>query len=123
MSPFRQSVPCNGCRLCCINDVIVLHPEHGDRPELYLTVPITHPLNGKPALMLQHKANGECVYLGESGCKIHDHAPAICREYDCRAQYRSMPRAERRHLVAIGMMDKGKFDAGKKRAHTLDKAP
>jgi hypothetical protein len=116
----RASVPCNGRRLCCINDAIILHPEHGDDPALYQTVPVTHPLNGRPALMLDHKPNGECVYLGPTGCLIHDRAPVICREYDCRRQYLQIPRAERRRLVRSGLMSADKFNAGRDRVHTLD---
>jgi len=37
------------------------------------------------ALMLAHTPDGDCVYLGEAGCTIHDHAPALCRAADCRA--------------------------------------
>jgi Fe-S-cluster containining protein len=115
----RAPVPCNGCRLCCINDMIILHPEKGDRPAEYLTVEIRHPFTWKPAKMLQHKPNGDCIYLGETGCTIHDRAPLICREYDCRRQYLSMTRAERRKAVAIGLMDRPKLEAGRQRLHTL----
>lgn len=33
---------------------------------------------------LQHKFNGDCAYLGESGCTIHETKPFACRLYDCR---------------------------------------
>ena len=115
----RSQVPCNGCRACCINDMIILHPEHGDRAADFQTVACRHPLTGKPALMLDHKPNGECVYLGEGGCTIHERAPAICREYDCRKQYLSMSRPERRRAIRAGLMDQTKFDAGRDRVHTL----
>lgn len=115
----RAIVPCAGCRVCCINDAIILHPECGDDVSAFDAVAIKHPLTGKPAMMLKHKANGECVYLGASGCTIHDRAPAICREYDCRKQYLAMPRSDRRRLVALGYMRKDQFNEGRKRAHTL----
>ena len=35
-------------------------------------------------LMIAHKPNGDCVYLGESGCTIHEKRPRMCREMDCR---------------------------------------
>lgn len=118
--PVRTPVPCNGCRLCCINDVIMLHPECGDDAAQYQTVPIRNPLTGKPGLMLDHKPNGECIYLGETGCTIYDRAPAICREFDCRRIYQRTTRAERRALIARGLASKDKFDAGRQRLHTLE---
>jgi len=73
-------VPCNGCTLCCQGDAIRLTEE--DNPDEYLTEP--HPyISG--ALMLAHKPNGDCVYLVESGCSIHDRAPSLCRSADCRS--------------------------------------
>lgn len=112
-------MPCAGCRVCCINDAIILHPEMGDDVASYHTEAITHPLTGKPAVMLTHKANGECVYLGPAGCTIHHRAPAICREYDCRRQYLGMTRAERKKAIAMGWFRKDQLDEGRKRAHTL----
>ncbi len=77
--PLKE-VPCNGCTLCCQGDAIRLEQE--DRAEEYRTEP--HPyIPG--ALMLAHKPNGECIYLEEHGCSIHDRAPSLCRAADCRA--------------------------------------
>ena len=73
-------VPCNGCTLCCQGDAIRLTEE--DNPDEYLTEP--HPYISR-ALMLAHKSNGDCVYLVESGCSIHDRAPSLCRSADCRS--------------------------------------
>lgn len=115
----RASVPCNGCRLCCINDMIVLHPEEGDDPASYETERIRHPLTGEPALMLKHKPNGECIYLGASGCTIHDRAPLICRKFDCRKMYLRFSRAERKRMIRAGLLDRDKLDAGRDRVHTL----
>ncbi len=73
-------VPCGGCMLCCQGDAVRLLEE--DDPGGYLTEP--HPrIPG--ALMLAHKPNGDCIYLAETGCSIHDHTPALCRAADCRA--------------------------------------
>ncbi len=123
MTTERAEVPCNGCRLCCINQAVFLIPEDGDDPAIYDTMPARNPLTGTPGLRLRHKPNGECVYLDERGCTIHDHAPVICQAYDCRAQYLRMPRAVRRSAVARGLMSKDQFDAGRQRAHTLAKPP
>jgi Fe-S-cluster containining protein len=72
-------VPCGGCTLCCQGDAIRLLEE--DDPDIYQIEP--HPyIPG--ALMLAHKPNGDCIYLDEDSCSIHDHAPALCRAADCR---------------------------------------
>lgn len=70
-----------------------------DDPEKYLTTPWQNPVTGQMGLALQHRENGECVYLGEKGCTIHDHAPVICKEFDCRLWYLSKPRPERRRMM------------------------
>lgn len=112
-------VPCNGCRRCCIDDTLILHPEMGDEVSAYETVPVRHPMTGRPVHMLAQKDNGECIYLTADGCGIHDRKPAICREYDCRRQYLMMTKAERKAAVRAGYMCEEKFSEGKKRAHTL----
>jgi hypothetical protein len=73
-------VPCNGCTLCCKGDAIRLTEE--DNLSNFLTEP--HPFI-QGALMLAHKPNGDCIYLNESGCGIHDSAPSLCRSTDCRS--------------------------------------
>ena len=116
----RADVPCAGCTLCCRRDALILHPEMGDDPTQYETVPTTHPLTGEPAEMLAHKPNGDCVYLDRStGCTIHDRAPAICREFDCRAFYRRLvetsTRKDRRRMIERGLISKSVLVAGRKR--------
>ena len=70
-------VPCNGCTLCCKGDAVRLLPGDG----FYWTEP--HPtMEGE--FMLAHKDNGDCIYLGDIGCTIHDKRPLMCREMDCR---------------------------------------
>ena len=73
-------VPCNGCTLCCQGDAIRLTED--DNPENYITEP--HPYIDNE-LMLAHKPNGDCIYLNESGCTIHERAPSLCRSADCRS--------------------------------------
>ena len=73
-------VPCNGCTLCCQGDAIRLTEE--DNPDDYITEP--HPYI-QDSLMLAHKPNGDCIYLVETGCSIHDRAPSLCRSADCRS--------------------------------------
>jgi hypothetical protein len=73
-------VPCNGCTLCCQGDAIRLTKD--DNPKDYITEP--HPyIDGE--LMLAHKPNGDCIYLDESGCTIHERTPSLCRSADCRS--------------------------------------
>lgn len=74
-----QSVPCNGCTLCCKCDALRLLP--GDDPKQYETEP--HPTQ-PGALMLAHKENGDCFYLTDTGCGIHARRPRMCRTMDCR---------------------------------------
>lgn len=78
--PKTTFVPCNGCTLCCQGDAIRLTEE--DNPADYLTEPHSY-IAG--ALMLAHKANGDCIYLDEKGCSIHERAPSLCRSADCRS--------------------------------------
>ena len=122
MNPQVQvNVPCNGCTVCCKNELLILHPEMGDDVALFATMKVTNPVTGKPAFALQHKPNGDCIYLGDSGCTIHGHAPAICREFDCRRFLRSLgDRAERRRLLKIGLVSKEVFAAGTARMGTLE---
>jgi Fe-S-cluster containining protein len=104
---------------CCKMDQIILHPECGDDPSIYETVPITHPLTGEPALMLAHKDNGDCIYLGAGGCENYENRPTICREYDCRKAFLAMNCKTRAKYISEGFMDRDKFAEGKKRVHTL----
>lgn len=73
------NVPCNGCTRCCQGDAVRLLPD--DDPWQYQVE--DHPaMPGQ--LMLAHKPDGSCIYLGSSGCTIHGRAPQQCRQMDCR---------------------------------------
>jgi hypothetical protein len=99
-----MSVPCNGCRLCCINDLVRILP-HEDASQ-WRTQP--HPLR-KYALMLAHKADGTCVYLGESGCTIHDQPrPQQCVDMDCRNIAARMSWTQARRAGVIRVWRRGK---------------
>lgn len=54
----------------------------GDDPSAYFTRPGP---NGER--VLARGANGDCVYLGPDGCRIHDRKPYECRAFDCRAYF------------------------------------
>lgn len=119
----RTPVPCNGCRVCCQNELLFLHPEMGDRAEDYDTVPAVNPITGRRGLALRSKPNGECIYLGPGGCTIHDRAPAICKEFDCRRLLRKLGgRPAQRRALKTGMVTKELFDAARARMHTLEGA-
>lgn len=117
------AVPCNGCTACCRQELIFLHPEHGDIIEAYDTFPTINPVTNKEGHAIKHKDNGECVYLGENGCTIHDRAPVICREFDCRRWFLKFGdrAARRRFLKALPHDDVSRevFEAGRARLHTL----
>ena len=117
----RAIVPCNGCKLCCKNDAILLQPEHGDQPATYDTMPFKHPLTGEDAFVLKRKPNGECVYLDETGCTIWNRAPALCQSFDCRLNYLKYTRHMRKQLTKKGLLSKAVLDAGRERLATLPK--
>ena len=120
IKPNRADVPCGSCTLCCRRDALILDPGMGDDPSQYQTVSTTHPVTGQPVQMLDHKPNGDCVYLDRTaGCTIHDRAPAICQIFDCRGFYNSLlsssTRKERRQMIERGMISKGILKAGRDR--------
>lgn len=81
----RNDVPCGACQACCRDERVVLSSDHGDDALMYWTE--EKMIGGVPRAVLAHKPNGECVYLTEVGCIIHDKAPFACRQFDCRKWY------------------------------------
>ncbi|HEY0125004.1 MAG TPA: YkgJ family cysteine cluster protein [Rhizobium sp.] len=115
------NVPCNGCTICCRNELLILHPEMGDVVTSYDYQRVINPITGKPAFALQNKPNGDCIYLGMHGCTIHDRAPAICREFYCRRFFlKAGNRTERKRLVKIGFISKELLEAGRSRLDSLE---
>lgn len=53
---------------------------------------------GLTVKVLDAKPNGDCVHLGDAGCQIYDHRPQVCVAYDCRKQFKIMPRNDRRQF-------------------------
>lgn len=78
---MMEKLDCNGCRKCCMGDTIVLRPEHGDDVTRYKTK-----LAGGRRVLAK-KSDGNCVYLGPKGCRIHGRAPHQCRIFDCRVYF------------------------------------
>ena len=90
LDPPAGQPPCNGCVRCCKGfDLIRLLP--GDDPATYQTM--AHPLR-PDALALQHKPNGDCVYLAPDGCSIYERRPLMCRSMDCRVVALTITRAQ-----------------------------
>jgi Fe-S-cluster containining protein len=111
----RTVVPCNGCTACCRNEQLILHPEEGDDVASYLTRPTIHPIYGTPAVALQQKPNGDCIYLGPSGCSIWERAPGICRAFDCRGFLKMFAgRPAQRRAIKSGLVSKAVLDAAKR---------
>ncbi len=74
---MRARTPCGDCQLCCQStSVASLAPgeEQIYASEIHLG-----------QLVIAKKTNGDCVYLNESGCSIHEDAPLACRKFDCAA--------------------------------------
>jgi len=103
------SVPCNGCRMCCINDLIIIDRTLGDDPDNYITEQTSNNL-----LRLSHKPNGECVHLGPRGCMVHDNPPYKCRTFDCRIMALMMKKhPDKEKMISRGLLDKRILQRGK----------
>ena len=94
MNFIQQSeviVPCDGCTACCRGRALrPLYPKRKDIVKDYETQRV----NG--ILALAWNEDGDCIYVGPEGCTIHDRRPALCRGYDCRVEYQSLTRQQRR---------------------------
>ena len=93
------AVPCNGCTLCCHGDAVRILPHEDARR--WQTEP--HPYMAG-ALMLAHKPNGDCVYLGDGGCTRQADKPQQCHEMDCRRIAQAVTKARAKKLDARGGM-------------------
>lgn len=113
MPVFRALVPCNGCTLCC-KMMTLLRPEKGDDIESYVTARwFRDGLDKPPVTILDRLPNGDCAYLGEHGCTIHERAPYECRQYDCREMFKNSDRPGRKLAVKQGRVPKAIFDRGR----------
>jgi hypothetical protein len=116
----QTDVPCNGCTECCrSNQGLVLHPEQGDEVESYRHRVVADPATGNPVFLLAAEANGQCVYLGATGCTIYDRRPLLCRSFDCRKHYLILLRQDRDNLVRLGLSSRDVFNAGRARLKSL----
>jgi hypothetical protein len=109
-------VPCGGCTACCYKDAVRLLP--GDDSFEYETEP--HPfMPGE--LMLAHKPNGDCLYLGDEGCTIHDMKPQMCRDMDCRRIAMAITWTQARKAAAGGMLRMEVWRRGKELLARLER--
>ena len=53
--------------------------------------------------MLDHKPNGDCIYLTEKGCGIWETRPQMCREMDCRRIYEGLTFEEARRFPGLNL--------------------
>jgi len=58
---------------------------------------------GRILIGLKRRPNGDCVYLREGGCAIHDAAPRVCRAFDCRD-----PSIARRQGIPPEIIERGR---------------
>jgi hypothetical protein len=93
---LAAEVACNGCTLCCRSGELILVSEDDDYD--YETREIV--AGDRTFLALAVKADGSCIYVTDTGCSIHRHAPQTCRVFDCAAFYASKTRHQRRALVS-----------------------
>lgn len=103
----RNVVPCNGCQACCRNQRILLSQDEIGQYDAIPTLP--------GLWMLRHKPNGDCIYLTETGCGIHNFAPKACRRFDCRAWYLQFPEDMRSMLDEDDPFDGPSLKAAKAR--------
>jgi uncharacterized protein len=74
-------VPCAGCFACCYYEGITVDKKRDNRRLPHLLTE----RNADGELVLQRRrADGACVHLGEEGCTVYEHRPAVCRAFDCR---------------------------------------
>ncbi len=119
-TPSQTEVPCNTCIECCRSkQALLLHPDQGDDVSSYQVTAAAHPDTGALVYLLATKENGECIYLGPSGCTIYLRRPLLCRTFDCRKHYLILPRQDRDNLVRLGLSSRAVFNAGRARQKSL----
>lgn len=116
VAPTTETVNCGTCQACCKHEMVFLQPD--EDPDLYPGIEVqTNPLSGELGHMLPHKPNGDCSYLGETGCMIYEKRPVMCRVFSCIGLYlRVMAQTTRNERRSSGVMKTGVMIAGAKRA-------
>jgi len=101
-------VACGSCNLCCKKARIPILQSYDDANAYQ-----TEFLGG--VLCLQHKPNGDCIYLGDAGCTIYDKRPAVCRKYSCVTHYKSLTKSQQKEAVRVGLVSEAVLRAGRQR--------
>ena len=108
--PARQDVPCGDCRLCCKNMLVVVSPSMGDDVTQFEAVPMPE----MPGFFrIPERDNGDCHYLGEHGCTIHDHAPAMCQFFSCIGAVRRLTPKKAVEGIANNRLDPAVLKRGR----------
>lgn len=107
-----SDVPCNGCTACCQRDRIVLTSQ--DDPNIYLW----H-FEGEDRV-LNRRDNGQCIYLGQTGCNKYKERPESCRKFDCRILFLITPKTKRRIRIEQNQTMRAVYAAGRARLKTLE---
>jgi len=111
LKKLPSRVPCGNCRACCSSDRVMLGPS--DDPRAYRW----HVEDGYA--VLDRQSNGDCVYLTDRGCSMHDRAPSICRRFDCRVLFLTTPEEIRQRRIRENPQMAEVYLAGSARADTL----
>lgn len=96
-------VPCNGCVRCCVSDAPRILDDE-DAPKYLTTARAGYP--GK--FTLARAPSGACIYLGLTGCLIHDNKPKLCRDFDCRTLARQISFTSAKKIGIIPIFEKGR---------------
>lgn len=98
-----KELECRGCTACC---------EWGEdtaiRPLLTRdeAAKFRHTMvKGQPRL--EANKDGNCIYLGEHCCTIHEHRPMQCKAFDCRNLYQQMKGATFIRVIIRGKVLSG----------------
>ena len=92
----RVSLPCGNCSKCCQKGENILLTENDDplsfgEENLSTRIDVNNHYgfgHGAEILVLAKQKNGDCIFLNRAtGCTIHDRAPSICRQFDCRQMF------------------------------------
>ncbi len=86
-------VACGSCHRCCKGFQAVILTE-GEDPRNFDAREV-----GPGIWLLNHKPNGDCAHLGDSGCAIWGRHPRVCKTFDCAGFVRRMDEGA---FVALG---------------------
>lgn len=98
---YKGNVPCNGCTLCCKQDIPVTYTEWQ-----FYKWKITVSDSGEG--FLQRTPEGDCVYLKEDECSIYGDTPSACKRFDCREAASTIDKNSLKNEQLIKIWEKGR---------------